>query len=682
VPGTWRGHEVDGQPLGGDGYATYRLRVLVDPATLPEASLAIRVPVLINTAHRLYVDGQLLGSAGQVGRTAATMTPQYQPYVVAFTPAGKQVEILLQISNFYHYQGGILIQPLVLGPQAELYLLAEQQLGRDLFLIGSIFIMGLYHLGLFALRRREPAPLYFGLFCLSITGITLLLWQPQIFAYFISQDWAVLVRSLCLLAVCSIVGFALFVHTLFPQEASSVVLRLIFGVGILFAGLGLLASTAVVTALLLPMALYLALVSLYGLGIVLLAVTRKRTGAVIFLLGFIPLVVSNINDALYFSGLLQTQQLVAVGIFIFIFAQAYLLSVRFAAAFARTEALSEELRRSEEKYRAIFEDSKDVIFITTVDGQIEEMNAACFAVLGYTSAEALAMNALDFYADPAERARFQAAIAQTGAVTDFSLALRHKHGHELESQLSATVRRDEAGQVIGYQGIIHDMTAYQQAEAHRQRLLALQDLNQSLEERVELRTAALSEATTALQAEIEQRQMHQVEKDRLLSLAQQQSDHLRAMSNWLVENQQHQRQESSTGLDEEFEQKIGAIRQNLSILQGAAVLEHDPHLTTYIVDTMRLLAEMEIYIEQVTAPPEDAIDPSDPLANNPLLQLSARERQVLKLMAEGKSNPEIADALTIRLNTVHTYLKRIRLKLDIQDNPGLIAFARANGLVE
>ncbi len=167
-------------------------------------------------------------------------------------------------------------------------------------------------------------------------------------------------------------------------------------------------------------------------------------------------------------------------------------------------------------------------------------------------------------------------------MTDFALTLRHKHGHELESQLSATVRRDEAGQVIGYQGIIHDMTAYQQAEAHRQRLLALQDLNQSLEERVEARTAALSEATTALQAEIEQRQMHQVEKDRLLSLAQQQSEHLRAMSNWLVENQQNQGRDSSTGLDEEFEQKIGAIRQNLSILQGAAVLEQDPGLTTIL----------------------------------------------------------------------------------------------------
>jgi DNA-binding CsgD family transcriptional regulator len=55
---------------------------------------------------------------------------------------------------------------------------------------------------------------------------------------------------------------------------------------------------------------------------------------------------------------------------------------------------------------------------------------------------------------------------------------------------------------------------------------------------------------------------------------------------------------------------------------------------------------------------------------------------VLKLIAEGKSNPEIANLLTIRLNTVHTYLKRIRFKLDIQDMPGLINFARENGLLK
>src|SRR6185369_9619046 len=120
---------------------------------------------------------------------------------------------------------------------------------------------------------------------------------------------------------------------------------------------------------------------------------------------------------------------------------------------------------------------------------------------------ALQINARTFYSDPAQRQSFQAAVAETGSVSDFPVTLRHKDGHALECQITATLRYNDAGQVLGYQGIVHDITAYKQAEAHRQRLLALQDLNHSLEERVEVRTAALAEANLALQAEIEQRQM-------------------------------------------------------------------------------------------------------------------------------------------------------------------------------
>jgi DNA-binding CsgD family transcriptional regulator len=264
-------------------------------------------------------------------------------------------------------------------------------------------------------------------------------------------------------------------------------------------------------------------------------------------------------------------------------------------------------------------------------------------------------------------------------VTDFPVRLRHKDGHELECQISAIVRLDKTGQLIGYQGIVHDLTAYKQAEAARQRVWALQDLNQSLEERVEARTLALSEANTALQVEIEQRQSQQQEKEHLLALAQQQSEHLRSMSRWLVEMQKPQR----TGLlAEDIQQKMDDIRQNLSLLQGSPGFEQNPSLITYVSDTIRLLTEVEIYVEQVTTSLDETQATGDPLTGNPLLQLSSRERQVLKLTAEGKSNPEIADILTVRLNTVHTYLKRIRHKLDIQDLSGLVKFAKENKIIQ
>ena len=61
-------------------------------------------------------------------------------------------------------------------------------------------------------------------------------------------------------------------------------------------------------------------------------------------------------------------------------------------------------------------------------------------------------------------------------------------------------------------------------------------------------------------------------------------------------------------------------------------------------------------------------------------QLSARERETLQLVVEGKSSAEIADILFLSPKTVETYRSRIMEKLDIHDIPGLVKFAIQNGL--
>lgn len=66
---------------------------------------------------------------------------------------------------------------------------------------------------------------------------------------------------------------------------------------------------------------------------------------------------------------------------------------------------------------------------------------------------------------------------------------------------------------------------------------------------------------------------------------------------------------------------------------------------------------------------------------DPLEKLSERERQVLKLVVEGKSNPEIAQTLFLSVKTVETYRSRIMAKLEINDLPTLVKFAIQHGLI-
>lgn len=65
---------------------------------------------------------------------------------------------------------------------------------------------------------------------------------------------------------------------------------------------------------------------------------------------------------------------------------------------------------------------------------------------------------------------------------------------------------------------------------------------------------------------------------------------------------------------------------------------------------------------------------------NPLDSLSTREREILQLVAEGRSSAEIAGKLSLSSNTVDTYRSRLMHKLEIHDVAGLVKFAIQHGL--
>lgn len=67
---------------------------------------------------------------------------------------------------------------------------------------------------------------------------------------------------------------------------------------------------------------------------------------------------------------------------------------------------------------------------------------------------------------------------------------------------------------------------------------------------------------------------------------------------------------------------------------------------------------------------------------DPITLLSARERQVLKMLAEGYSILRIAAKLSLSRKTVETYRERLMEKLGVRDLPALVKFALKHGLIE
>jgi PAS domain S-box-containing protein len=122
-------------------------------------------------------------------------------------------------------------------------------------------------------------------------------------------------------------------------------------------------------------------------------------------------------------------------------------------------------RVSEGRYKAVFENSRDAIYITTADGTYLDANQAALELFVYDREEMKKVNAGQLYADPADARRFRKEIEEKGFVRDFEVRLLKKNGTVMDCLLTVTAQRGDNGDILEYQGIIRDITERKQAEA-------------------------------------------------------------------------------------------------------------------------------------------------------------------------------------------------------------------------
>jgi diguanylate cyclase (GGDEF)-like protein/PAS domain S-box-containing protein len=132
------------------------------------------------------------------------------------------------------------------------------------------------------------------------------------------------------------------------------------------------------------------------------------------------------------------------------------------------------LLESEERYRNIFEDSREAIYVSSREGKFIDVNQSTLDLFGYSREEMIGMNVLDIYVNPADRDKFQQEIEQKGSVKNYDVKFYRKNGTEMDCLLTSTVWKAIDGTVFGYQGIIRDITETKKV-ADQLRYLSLHD---------------------------------------------------------------------------------------------------------------------------------------------------------------------------------------------------------------
>ncbi len=336
---SWNGYEVDGGALEGDGYATYRLTVMLND---PKKIIALHIYEIL-TAYTVYINGEKITSVGGVGKTPETSRPWKQPVVVELLPEA-HMEIILHVSNFHQNSGGARYG-IIFGTAKDIHKQRERNLVTEQFIFGSIFIMGLYHLGLFALRRKDKSPFYFAVICLLFALRTICQGEVYLIHLFPGMSWEWLYKLEYFTATLGLPLFGLFLNVLFPREFSNRILRVIILLSLIFSTIGLLFPAKFYSRIFWMFQIIAMSGGWYGFYVLILAYFRKQEGAAVIIFGILILCLSLVNDVLSHWEVIHTAYLLSYGLFIFLFSQAFFLSLRFSNAFTNEEYLSQELEK-------------------------------------------------------------------------------------------------------------------------------------------------------------------------------------------------------------------------------------------------------------------------------------------------------------------------------------------------
>jgi len=130
------------------------------------------------------------------------------------------------------------------------------------------------------------------------------------------------------------------------------------------------------------------------------------------------------------------------------------------------------LRESEERYRSVIENIADMFYRTDLEGRLTMVSPSTWRQLGYsTNDEVLGRPASDFWLHPEQRQALLARLKAEGRVVDYEVTLKNHAGEPMLVSTTSTFHRDNAGRVLGVEGIFRDITERKRAEEALRELL-------------------------------------------------------------------------------------------------------------------------------------------------------------------------------------------------------------------
>lgn len=339
IPGVWNKFEIDGEKIGGFGYATYRFVINVQE----EGNYGIRI-IEFDTAYKIWANSTHVASAGVVGTSKESSKPDWKRNELLVQSHDKKIEVIIQISNFTHRKGGA-EDRMYFGSADSILTNKNRQILISALLLGILLMLSLYHFVLYLFRPTEISVIIFSVLCFFMSLRLMATGEKLLIDMFPNINWFLAIRIEYLSYKIALPLLFAFFYYFFKEYIPRWIVKTTFIFAAIFCLIVLFTPVRIFSYTPLVYQVLVAFDAVYMFYVLIKASIDKKENALIFLTGYVLFLGILINDILFYNKIINTSFMMHLGLFILAVSQSFLVSRDYAYTFYNNEALSQRLEK-------------------------------------------------------------------------------------------------------------------------------------------------------------------------------------------------------------------------------------------------------------------------------------------------------------------------------------------------
>lgn len=360
LPNSWIIKKIKDQTLKSQGYGTLVLNLKLNSKY---KRYAIKT-IYLTSAFKIYVNGKLIATNGEIGKDEKNMIPQWKPVIGTFeVPSEGNIELVIHFSNFNHRR--MVMKNIFIGTDTSIEQYKNIRTFFDLFAFGCIFTMGCYHLILYFARKNDRISFYFSLVCLLFATRTILVGERFIYSLFPNLNWNIFMKMAYLTVYLTFPFIANFIMEILGKSRNNVFLKAIHYIAFLFSLIVIFFKPNQFDRTLVLYEAAAVIIMIYLMITIIKSIRKKQKEAIILLLGFSIFGATLLSDLLYENNIIQTNSSTVLGVIFLILSQSFMLAAKFSNSFKQIEKLALENEEINKQLEIYSEDLEELIELRT-----------------------------------------------------------------------------------------------------------------------------------------------------------------------------------------------------------------------------------------------------------------------------------------------------------------------------